>query len=140
MTKSLDKKLVVNSTTDNLAKIRDFIKDSAKTSGMQEEAIGKIILAVDEACTNIIKHAYKYNAEGIIDISIQSDKKKFTIKITDSGLNFDPEVIPEPDIKEYHKQHRAGGLGMFLMKKLMDEVVYSNLNKNRNRVTLVKYL
>lgn len=140
MTKSFDNKLVVKSTTDNLAKIRDFIRNSARTIGFEDDIIGKIILAVDEACTNIIKHAYRYNSEGIIEINIKSEKSKFTIQITDNGINFDPEAIPEPDIKEYHKQHRSGGLGMFLIKKLMDEVQYRNLANNRNQVTLVKYL
>lgn len=140
MSKSQNKKLVVKSTTDNLIKIRDFIKDSAASSGLKEDAIGKIILAVDEACTNIIKHAYKYSVDGEINVAIKSDKLKFTIQITDSGNHFDPENIPEPDIQKYHKQKKGGGLGMFLMKKLMDEVSYKNLTNNRNQVTLIKYI
>ena len=139
MTKTNQNKLVVKSTTDNLAKIRDFIRTSAQKSGFPDDSIGKLILAVDEACTNIIKHAYKYNSDGVIDISTKSDKSKFTIQITDSGINFDPKAVPDPDIKEYHKQHKSGGLGMFLMKKLMDEVQYRNLKENRNQVIMVKY-
>lgn len=139
MAKKKDNKLIVKSTTDNLAKIRDFIKDTAKDSGFTDDTVGKIILAVDEACTNIIKHAYNYNTEGEIDIAIKMDKSKFTIQITDSGIHFNPEAVPDPDIKEYQKQRKSGGLGMFLMKKLMDEVEYRNLTKNRNQVTLVKY-
>jgi serine/threonine-protein kinase RsbW len=135
-----EKQIVVKSSTDNLAQIRDFTKTSALECGFSEDAIGKIILAVDEACTNIIKHAYKSSAEGEISISAVYSGNKFTIAITDHGNHFDPAKVPEPDLKEYYKQKRVGGLGMFLMKRLMDEVNYNTLTGNKNQVILVKYL
>ena len=58
--KKLERELIVKSSTDNLSLIRDFTKTAAADSGFPEDTIGKIILAVDEACTNVIKHAYKY--------------------------------------------------------------------------------
>ena len=138
--KKFEKELIVGSSTDNLSIIRDFIKSAAEESGFPPETVGKIILAVDEACTNVIKHAYKYSPDGDILINIKLDKSKFIISIIDEGTRFNPNIIPEPDIAEYHKQKRIGGLGMFLMKKLMDEVRYENLKDNRNEVILVKYL
>lgn len=138
--KIFEKELLVKSTTDNLAVIRDFIKSAANQSGFSEDSTGKIILAVDEACTNIIKHAYKYSPEGNILIKIKFNDPKFSISITDEGSHFDPNKVPEPDLREYYKQKRIGGLGMFLIKKLMDEVNYSTLSGNKNQVILVKYL
>ncbi|MBI5731472.1 MAG: ATP-binding protein [Ignavibacteriales bacterium] len=135
-----EKELLIKSKTDNLAVIRDFIKSAADESGFSEDTIGKIILAVDEACTNIIKHAYKYSPEGNIIIKIKFNDPKFSISITDEGSHFDPNIVPEPDLCEYYKQKRVGGLGMFLIKKLMDEVNYSTLSGNKNQVILVKYL
>jgi serine/threonine-protein kinase RsbW len=134
------KEIVVKSTTDNLAMIREFIKNTTTEVGISDEIIDKIILAVDEACTNIIKHAYKYSPEGQIYIATRFADSKFTIAITDEGQHFDPDKIPVPDLNEYYKQKRIGGLGMFLIKKLMDEVNYSTLSGNKNRVVLVKYL
>ena len=134
------KEIVVKSTTDNLAMIRDFIKNTTSELGVPDEIIGKIILAVDEACTNIIKHAYKNSPDGQIFISTLFADSKFSITITDEGQHFDPGKIPVPDLNEYYKQKRVGGLGMFLIKKLMDEVNYSTLSGNKNRVVLVKYL
>ncbi len=131
--------LSVKSSTDNLYVIRDFIKNTALSLGYSNAAIGNIILAVDEACTNIIKHAYKYSPTGDIQIELNRIANKFIITILDSGIEFDPNLIPEPDIKEYYKQRRIGGLGMYLMKKMMDEVVYTK-NKNKNQVKMVKYL
>lgn len=136
----LHKDLVVKSSTDNLSKIREFTKTAAVECGFSEDTVGKIILAVDEACTNIIKHAYKNSSEGEISISISLENSKFTITIVDHGSHFDPSGVPEPDLKEYYKQKRAGGLGMFLMKRLMDEVNYSTATGDKNQVILVKYL
>ncbi len=132
--------LSVKSTTDHLSQIREFTKSAAKQCGFSEDVIGKIILAVDEACTNIIKHAYKYSNEGNINISVKFADSKFEIAITDEGIHFNPDTIPEPDIKEYYKQKKVGGLGVYLIKKLMDEVKYATLTGNKNQVTLVKYL
>lgn len=138
--KIFEKELLIKSTTDNLALIREFTRSAAEESGFSDETIGKIILAVDEACTNIIKHAYKYSPDGNIFITIKFEDNKFIIAITDEGNHFDPTRVPEPDLIHYYKQKRAGGLGMFLMKKLMDEVKYSTLTGNKNQVILVKYL
>jgi len=138
--KSFRKELLIKSSTENLSIVRDFIKAAGDEVGFEKETIGKIVLAVDEACTNIIKHAYKYASDGDIIIIVIFDGSKLAISITDYGLNFDPNVIPVPDIQEYYKQRKVGGLGIFLMKKLMDEVKYANLSDNRNQVTLVKYL
>lgn len=137
---TFQKELFVKSTTDNLSEIREFMKSTAKQCGFPDDVIGKIILAVDEACTNIIKHAYKYSPDGIIKISIKFADYKFEISITDEGIHFNPNSIPEPDIKEYYKQKKVGGLGVYLIKKLMDEVEYYTLTGNKNQVVLTKYL
>lgn len=132
--------LIVSSSTDNLSVIRDFIRAAADKAGLSLEVIGKITLAVDEACTNVIKHAYNYSPDGEIIITATSKNSKFIITITDFGKSFNPDTIPEPNLKESIKQKRVGGLGMFLMRKLMDEVEYKSSPKKTNRVTLVKYL
>jgi serine/threonine-protein kinase RsbW len=138
--KNLERDLVVKSSTDNLSIIREFTKTSASDCGCSEELTGKIILAVDEACTNIIKHAYKYSANGDIDINIKLLRSKLIISITDSGDHFNSDSVPTPNLLEYQKQKKSGGLGIFLMKKLMDEVNYRILKDNRNQVELVKHL
>ena len=138
--KKFERELIVKSSTDNLSLIRDFTKNAAAESGFSEDTIGKIILAVDEACTNVIKHGYNYSPEGEILITAKFENSKFSITITDEGTRFIPGVVPDPDLKEYHKQKRVGGLGMFLMKKLMDDVKYVNLAGNKNQVVLIKYV
>jgi serine/threonine-protein kinase RsbW len=139
-TKIKEKKLVVKSKTENLSKIRTFIQGIASTVGFTNESIDNMILAVDEACTNIIKHAYKSYPDGEIIIKVKYESKKLIITIIDYGKTFMPELVPEPDIQEYYRQHKVGGLGMYLMKTLMDDVKYTSVPGKYNQVLLSKYL
>jgi serine/threonine-protein kinase RsbW len=131
-------KLEINSRTENLAEIREFINSAAAESGFSKEAIDNIILAVDEACTNIIKHAYKYFPDGKIILTLKTDNKTFTIDIVDYGKSFEPGLVPNPDLQKYFNEKRVGGLGMYLMKKLMDEVKYISVPGKFNQVSLTK--
>lgn len=135
-----ERELQVKSRTENLSKIREFIQNYASSVGFNQETIDNMMLAVDEACTNIIKHAYKSYPDGEIVIKINYKEKKLIINIIDFGKAFHPESIPEPNIQEYYRQHRVGGLGMYLMKTLMDEVKYISIPGKYNQVFLTKSL
>lgn len=132
------KTLKVKSKTENLSSIRDFVSSAASEVNISKDVIENIILAVDEACTNIIKHAYKYSPDGEIIIKIKPSKNKFEIKILDYGLTFEPDKIPEPDLQKYYRERRVGGLGIYLMRTLMDEVKFSTVPGKYNEVSLVK--
>lgn len=136
----IKKKLAVSSKTENLSDIRDFVSENALKAGLKQKEIDDLILAVDEACTNIIKHAYKSFPEGKIQIEIEYDSKKFTVKLIDYGTSFDPEQIPDPDLQKYYRQRRVGGLGLYLMKTLMDDVQYISVPGEYNQVLLSKNL
>jgi serine/threonine-protein kinase RsbW len=138
--KSDEKELRVKSRTENLSEIRAFIQDFASSTGFKQDAIDNVTLACDEACTNIIKHAYKFYPDGEIVIKLKCENKKLVITIIDYGKAFQPESVPEPDIQEYYKQHRVGGLGMYLIKTLMDDVKYVSIPGKYNQVLLSKSL
>lgn len=131
--------LSINSSTDNLSEVREFILASWVSCGHDAKEGLKVALSVDEACTNIIKHAYHNSSDGVIKIAVDNKKNKFIIKIADNGSHFNPNEVPEPNIPERQKNRKGGGLGMFLMKKLMDEVSYKSNGKS-NQLILVKYL
>jgi serine/threonine-protein kinase RsbW len=130
--------LKVKSKTENLSEIRDFVSNNALEAGIPMTTVENIILAVDEACTNIIKHAYKLSPEGEIIIKIDYDEEKFMVTIIDYGKSFEPERVPLPDLQKYYREHRVGGLGMYLMKSLMDDVKYSSVPGKYNQVLLSK--
>jgi serine/threonine-protein kinase RsbW len=137
-TKHISKRIL--SRTDNLLEVRKFINSAARSFGFSEEDAANIVLAVDEACTNIIKHAYQNAADGEIEISIVPSDRTFEIRIYDNGKTFDPSTLSPPDLKEHIGRHRRGGLGVYLMKRLMDKVVYNFHPGKRNEVKLIKYL
>jgi serine/threonine-protein kinase RsbW len=132
------KVLKVKSKTENLSVIRDFISTSAAEARVTPDVVENIILAVDEACTNIIKHAYKSFPDGELIIKTKSTQSRFVISITDYGNSFEPDSIPEPDLQKYYRQKRVGGLGMYLMKTLMDDVKYVSIPGKHNEVLLSK--
>jgi serine/threonine-protein kinase RsbW len=140
-TSKIPKKLSMNvpSKTENLSAVRDFISDAARRFGFADEDVSNIALAVDEACTNIIKHAYNFDASKEINVVVRMKSPEFEILIADKGKHFEPEKIAMPDMKEYLTKYKKGGLGMLLMRKLMDKVEY-RIQPSRNVVRLVKYL
>jgi serine/threonine-protein kinase RsbW len=138
MAKKISK--TVLSRTDHLLEVRDFVSEAARQFGFSEEDVANIVLAVDEACTNIIKHAYQYAPDKEIMIAIVRNNGTFEVKIKDNGKNFDPDALRTPDLKRNLSHHRRGGLGVYLMRKLMDKVEYNFEAGHSNEVSLVKYL
>lgn len=136
--KNKSSELRIKSKTENLSVIRDFVSENALTAGIPLTTVENIMLAVDEACTNIIKHAYKSSPEGEIIINIEYNKEKFTITIIDYGKSFEPERVPLPDLQKYYREHKVGGLGIYLMKSLMDDVKYTSVPGKYNQVLLSK--
>ena len=134
------KTLKIDSRTDRLILVREFVSDAAREFGFGEDDVSKISLAVDEACTNVIKHAYDFDRSKTLTVTVVPRKGYLEILITDTGKRFDPGKISTPDMKEYLAHYRKGGLGVYLMKKLMDEVEYQLLPGEKNEVRLVKYL
>jgi serine/threonine-protein kinase RsbW len=129
----------VLSRTESLVEVRKFVDAAARSFGFLEEDIANIILAVDEACTNIIKHAYQYAGDQEIEIIIFPNPRSFEIRIYDDGKAFDPSSIRTPDLKDHLGHKRRGGLGVYLMKRLMDKVEYNFIPGKRNEVRLIKY-
>ncbi|MGB2867155.1 MAG: ATP-binding protein [Bacteroidota bacterium] len=128
------------SRTDHLLEVREFVSEAARQCGFGDEEVANIVLSVDEACTNIIKHAYQFAPDQKIQIDVLRGKDSFEVRITDSGKPFDPEIIRPPDLKQHLGHYRRGGLGVYLMRRLMDKVEYSFKPGKKNEVRLVKFL
>jgi serine/threonine-protein kinase RsbW len=132
--------LTVPSQTAKLKRVRRFVAAAAQRFGFSMDDASKIALAVDEACTNIIKHAYNFAEDKAIHLTILTRDGRFEVLITDHGKPFDPDAVKLPNMKEYLSHYRHGGLGMYLMKSLMDRVEYRIHPGLKNQVVLVKYL
>jgi len=122
-----------------LDEIREFVGDIARTGGFNDKEVYNIQLATDEAASNIIEHAYDGVSDGLLEISCDVKGPSITITLVDHGEPFDPSDVPAPDLKADLSERKIGGLGIFLMRKLMDEVHYkAEPGKNRNTLTMIK--
>lgn len=132
-------KITVQASTEHLAEVRDFVASYATKHGIPAHEVEDIRLAVDEAYTNIIKHAYQNDNSQFVEIIMGSDENEFWISLTDNGESFDPTAYPRPDVRKKIKDKERGGVGVFLMKKLMDRIEYYK-HKDSNELRMIKKL
>ena len=132
--------LDVPSSTQNLALIRDFVTRVASQAGLSEVEVGQLELAVDEACANVIEHAYGDDSTKQVMIRAVFDEDTLRINVIDTGRGFKPGDIEQADLKDLIAKRRTGGLGLRLIKRLMDEVHYDIEPGKRNELRMVKKL
>lgn len=132
------KNLSVSGRYENIKAVCDFVADGARECGLPDGDVFHIELACDEACTNVIEHAYRGEGEGEIHVSWEATADQFIIVIRDNGRPFEPKNIPAPpDQPESFENLKIGGLGLHFMKKLMDEVAF-RFDNNGNTLVMKK--
>lgn len=132
--------LQVPSSTENLALIREFVSSAAKQAGFDEKEVGRLELAVDEACANVIEHAYGHDTNKEVIVRAKLDDTEFSIDIEDTGKGFDPAEVNQEELEQLINKRRTGGLGMRLIKTLMDEVRYEIEPGKKNALHMSKRL
>jgi anti-sigma regulatory factor (Ser/Thr protein kinase) len=123
----------------HLEPISNFVVDQAKNYGFSPKEIYAIQTAVDEACSNIIDHAYGGEDIGEIKIKIMMVENGMKIILYDHGRPFEPEEIPEPDVLSPLEVRRERGLGVYFIRQLMDRVIFEFTPGKGNKLTLLKY-
>lgn len=121
-----------------LDEIRNFVAEVAHEGGFTEKAIYSLQLAADEAASNIIEHAYQGVANASLQITCDVQDDELIITMRDSGKPFDPSNVKQPNLKAGLSKRQIGGLGVYLMRKIMDEVRYESNAKTGNLLTMVK--
>ncbi len=130
--------LTVPASTESLEAVRRFVADWGLAAHLPERTVEQVTLAVDEACTNVVKHAYRGRPGQTLEVGVSVDADRFTISIRDTGTAFEPLEYHQPDLRQAVAARRRGGLGVHLMRRLMDRVEY-HTQGNVNEVRLVKY-
>ena len=128
----------VPSNTENLAMIRDFVNGIGTRAGFTAPEVAKLELAVDEACANVIEHAYGPEVTKEVLVRATLDGDAVQIDVVDTGAGFDPAEISQKNLDQLVAERRSGGLGMRLMKTLMDEVHYEPKPDKSNILTMTK--
>lgn len=135
-------KLTIPGRYDRIREACDFVVAGAETAGFDPDEIFRIQLACDEACTNIIEHAYGAEDAGQIWVSWQKKPGAFIIEMRDNGRAFQPEEIPSPSVPDSSDdvdELKVGGLGLHFMRTLMDEVKFS-FDEEGNQLIMIKYI
>jgi serine/threonine-protein kinase RsbW len=132
--------LQVPSNTEHLAMIRDFVNGIGIRAGMPASEVAKLEMAVDEACANVIEHAYGPEVTKEVSVKATIDDETVQIDVVDTGKGFDPGEIPQLNLDQLVAERKSGGLGMRLMKTLMDEVHYEMIPGKKNELRMIKRL
>lgn len=121
-----------------LDEIRELVAHVATKGGFDDKAVYSLQLAADEAASNIIEHAYEGISNATINIDCAMQGDTIIITMRDTGKPFDPSKVKQPDLKADLSDRQIGGLGVYLMRKLMDEVSYQSNSKAGNLLTMTK--
>ena len=127
----------IGCSLNNLKGIRDFIRESLKGHGVSDVMMNDIVLAIDEMCSNLMIHAHQCNPEHELHLHISIPKKgNLIFEIIDDGSMFDINQFREPELDNLVHEKRKGGLGIRLVKSIMDNVEYLHRgDKNVCRLT-----
>ena len=123
----------------HLAAIRKFIVDTSRSLGAGERAIRDLELAVDEVCSNSIRHGYS-GREGEIEVTVERVGQSIRVVTRDWGRAFDPERVPVPDPDLPLEERSLGGLGLFIVQQVMDEVRFEFDDSKGNSVMMLRRL
>lgn len=129
--------LRIAANVDNLAEMRDFVEQAAINMGASRKCVEDMVLAMDEAATNIIVHGYR-GEPGFIEISVAYDGRALKVTLQDQAPLFDPRCVPEPLLTLPLEERPLGGLGVYIMRALTNELHYCVTVDEKNELTLVK--
>ena len=127
----------VSADVKNLAEIRQFVREELISHDLDPIVISDVVLAVDEAVTNIILHGYRGQL-GIIKVILEIEDDRLIVRLRDQAPAYDPLNTPVPDSSVPLVQRPLGGLGVFLIKQLMDDVKHLISPQGGNELIMVK--
>jgi serine/threonine-protein kinase RsbW len=134
---SIVKILRINNQIDELVKLEFFLNELAGEWRLSEPLVFSLNLVLEEALTNINDYGFDDDDEHAIEIYFIKTGDELSISIIDDGHEYDPTLVADPDITLSAEDRSIGGLGIFLIKKIMDKVEYQR-KENRNYLTLTK--
>jgi serine/threonine-protein kinase RsbW len=123
-----------------LASVRGLVHEAVLAGGFPEMFCNRLQIAVDEAVTNIVEHGYRATPpdQALFRLRIDSNPEEFRIEICDHGVSHDLGTSRLLDIRQHVAEGRPGGLGIYLIQRIMDQVDYHAGSGARNRLVMIK--
>ncbi|MDD2421262.1 MAG: ATP-binding protein [Heliobacteriaceae bacterium] len=135
--REVKKKKVFPAKVELIPEISEYVSDCAKKAELHPKQVIYLQVAIDEVVSNICHYAYQ-KPPGEVLVQIEAGKGQFAVGFIDEGVPFDPLTIDEPDINADLTDREVGGLGIFLVRRVIDEVHYKR-DGDKNILTLVLY-
>ena len=133
----MSSRLIIGCRKEELVRIRQFTSDSLDEHKVPDLQAHKLMLAVDEVCANLIIHANECNPQSQIEFDIDFKPKHIIFTFRDHGVGFDINEYESPSMEELVSSRRQGGLGLVLVKRIIDKIEFST-EKNHNICRLIK--
>lgn len=130
--------LKIYCTTTALADLRGFLQTTLSELQLSDKDQHQLTLAVEEVCANLIIHSHNCNGLDQIKLEVKETPEKLIFEITDKGKAFNLLDYEVPDLKKVVSEKRKGGLGIILVKTIMDEIEFES-NKGKNTCRLIKW-
>lgn len=134
-----ERHLILHNDIQQIPQLADFVETVGQVARLSSSLIMSLNLALEEAVTNVILYAYPEGSDGLVDIEAIIHKDQVQFVISDSGKPFDPTAAPEADVTLDVEDRPIGGLGIFLVRNIMDSVRYDRVD-GKNILTMSKNL
>jgi anti-sigma regulatory factor (Ser/Thr protein kinase) len=131
--------LALKNNIDEINRLHTFIEEVGETFELPMKVVQNLDLVLEEAVTNVIMYAYPQEQNEHIYLTAKKQDDRLVFVLTDSGIAFDPTQTPDADITLSADERQIGGLGIFLIRKIMNEVKYERID-DKNVLTLEKEL
>lgn len=136
---TIERRLTLPNDIETIPQLNEFIDNIAEEAGLDMSFTMSLNLALEEAVVNVMTYAYPKGTAGTVDIDIKTNGEQLTCVLSDSGTPFDPTQTPDADTTLSAEERPIGGLGIFLVRQIMDDISYQYVD-NKNVLTLTKTL
>ena len=135
----MEKSIVLANEISEVSKLNDFIEEIGREFAIAPDVLFNLNLVLEEAIVNVINYAYPKEEHEFIYLSASMHEGSIVLVLTDTGKAFDPTAAPEADITLSADERQIGGLGIFLIRQIMNEVKYERID-GKNILTMIKLL
>lgn len=135
----MEKSIILANEISEISKLNEFIDDIGNEFSLAPDVVFNLNLVLEEAVVNIINYAYPKKEHQKIYLSARLHEGSIILILTDTGKEFDPTMAPEADVTLSADDRQIGGLGIFLIRQIMNEVKYERI-EGKNVLTLEKKL
>ena len=135
----MEKSIILTNDISGISKLNEFVEEIGNEFSLTPDVVFNVNLVLEEAIVNVINYAYPKEKHESIYLSAQLHEGSIVFVLTDTGMQFDPTKAPEADITLSLEDRPIGGLGIFLIRQIMNEVSYERID-GKNVLTLSKKL